>query len=494
MPWLPADEAARALGVALRTLRDWGTASPPRIQRKPHTGRTFLYLVGDDDEEITVETPRPDFPVSRNEKSEDEAGEWHDYYFDKERDKYVFSLRSKGGRAFAIAGDTIRAAIAAYSRDGSDATINEVSRVNGWNRRTTIEILKALGKTHDSAPFTDEEIGARGEDELADDLLRRKEERIIRRAERADWERTKKLADEARHLDRFLLRRVEEIIAAGNWAPPSQAPSIHLERRPTDTECTAVFGLTDAHVGAHAWAKETGHENNIEIVRERTLAVTKRLIERVASIRIPSRWVLPSGSDNIHADNYDRKTTRGTVLDTDGSHAKMYLAACSLYEEVIALLLAVAPVEVVAMPGNHDRNTTVMLTHHIATRFRDEQFVKVGCEMEERAYRIYGKALVCFTHGDKIKDQKIPLVMAKEAQQAWGLSTSQTVFSGHWHTDMVNEFCGVRVIRMPTLALNDRWHQSEGYISNTKAISAYLIDHEEGLVASLPVQPPPSKP
>jgi hypothetical protein len=80
--------------------------------------------------------------------------------------------------------------------------------------------------------------------------------------------------------------------------------------------------------------------------------------------------------------------------------------------------------------------------------------------------------------------------MASEASEQWGAAKHRVIFTGHLHTDRSNEFAGCRVIHMPTLARNDRWHHRKGYVGNTKAIAAYLIDHTEGLVASLPVQPP----
>jgi hypothetical protein len=491
VPWVKAAEAARILGISAGTLRE--KARTGKVERRIVDNWTSLYLIGEDDgaESPAHETFRaqgtPDVTLD-DVRHDNEGG--NRYEFHEDRDTYIYWLRSKGGQPWAVNGSIIRGMLRAYSNDGAAASINRICLTHGWTRKTARDVLRAHGKTHDSAPFTDEEMASRDEDDLVDDLIRLKEEKVIRKAEKADWDKTKRLAEEAKRIDHFLLKRIEGILAAQEWAPPAQAPSIHLERKPVDTECTVVFGLTDAHVGAHAWAAECGEDNNIEIVRERTLATTRKLIERVCSFRPPSRWLLPSGSDNIHADTYAKTTTKGTPLDTDGSRAKMYLAACSLYEELISMLVAVAPVDVVTMPGNHDHDTTVMLTHWLATRFRDEQFVRVGDPTEQRSYRLQGKVLICFAHGDAIKREKLPMVMASEQGHLWGLAKHRLAFSGHYHSDIVHEYAGTRVIHMPTLARADRWHHAQGYIGQTKAISAYLIDHEEGLVASLPVQPP----
>ncbi len=202
----------------------------------------------------------------------------------------------------------------------------------------------------------------------------------------------------------------------------------------------------------------------------------------------PRDWIVPVGSDNIHADTDAGTTTKGTILDCSGSYARMFLAACSLYEEIIAKLRAVAQVELIAVPGNHDRVSTMMLTAWLQARYREVTDVKVGSAVAHRTYLLRGKTLCGITHGDTIKDEKLPLLMASEAPEMWGASRHRIIWTGHLHTDRSDEYAGVRVQHCPSLAPADRWHHRSGYQGNTKAISAYLVDHEDGLVASLPVQ------
>ncbi len=407
-------------------------------------------------------------------------------------DRYVFALRSKAktGKPFVLDGDTVRALVLAYSNDGSKATLNELSRTFGMHRATVREILRALGKTHDSAPFTDEEIAERPEDSLAEDAIRLKEERVLRRAEKASWDETRKLADKARHFDKFVAERIEHVIATSNFAPPSKAPSIAEARIPALRAFVAVVGLTDLHFGSAGWRDEVGHEINRAIVRERAISTTRRLIARVLRLGRPAKWILPAGSDNLHADTDLGTTTKGTPLDTDGSFARMFLEGCSLYEELIGMLRAVAPVQVIAMPGNHDRIASMMLTHWLSARYSEADDVEIGSAVAHRTYVTHGAALCGFTHGDDMQDSKLPLLMATEASEKWGSSRHRVIFTGHIHTEKANEYAGVRVVHMGCLATADRYHFRHAYTGNTKVISAYLVDEEEGLIASLPVQPP----
>ena len=418
------------------------------------------------------------------------------YVYDEKNDRYIFALRShaKAGRPFVVPGGVIKSTVLAYSNSGSAATINEIARTNGWHRTTVVEVLRALGKTHDSAPFTDEDLGSRPEDDLVEDSVRLKEESVLRKAERRDWKEKAKLADEAKHFDRFVAGRMLEVIREVEakrgsisvfTAPaPKGKPPIGVSGK-----VSVIYGLTDIHLGAKAWKDEVGAETTREIVRARVLATTQKLIHRVlhACRGCVIEWVVPVGSDNIHADTDSGTTTKGTPLDTDGSFARMFLEACELYEEVISLLARSGKIQLVAMPGNHDRVSTMMLNHWLSARYRNNKNVKTTFSAGHRNYFLRGKSLIGMVHGDSIKDNKIPLIMASEASELWGKSKHRVVFSGHTHTDTVGEFAGVRVIHMPSLATADRWHHRSGYVGNTKALAAHIIDHKEGLVCSMPV-------
>ena len=189
MPWLSAQDAAKALRIKGSALRE--RARKGKIRREGQK-----YLVGEDD---TIPQPAPDALHIEH----DDAGA---YVYDEGRDKYIFALRSKAnaGKPLVLQGDVVRSMVLAYSRDGETASLNALSRTYGLHRSSVREVLRALGKTHDSAPFSDEDIAKRDEGDLGEDLIRLKEERVMRAAERAQWDTTKKMAAKAVHFDRFV--------------------------------------------------------------------------------------------------------------------------------------------------------------------------------------------------------------------------------------------------------------------------------------------------
>jgi hypothetical protein len=338
--WLPPAEAASALGIKGSALRERFSRGTVKRNEAGH------YWVEAPAFSLSIESPPLDV------KHDDGVGAA--YYFDEARDKYLFSLRSKAqaGKPFVLAGDTVRAILLAYSRDGSDATINEICRTFGLNRTTLRETLRALGKTHDSAPFTDEAIASGSEDDLAEDLVRLKEERIIRRAEKASWEQTKKLAEEARLRS---LRRTNASRRSSRQGvlPPGEGPrDPHVDK--TSAGCRQSSG---SPMRMSARRRGQGNGGRREQHRERACADDgdhARLIGRVLRFCRPARFCCRVASTTSMQTPTSAPPRRRDAARHRRLACAHVLAACSIYEELIGILLAVAPVEVVAVPGNHD--------------------------------------------------------------------------------------------------------------------------------------------
>ena len=421
-------------------------------------------------------------------KHDDVGGHGPNYIYDDARDRYIFSLRSKAnvGRPLVLAGNSVRQMVLAYSRDGGDATLNELSRAFGLHRASVRETLSALSKTHDSAPFTDEDLAKRTEEDLGEDLIRLKEERVLRHAERVQWAETTKLANQARNMNRFIFQKMEELLKVGDHLPVF----LPLARATPTKESFTVFATpSDLHYGKAGWKDETGEEYNREECYRRLLATTDVMLERVARFGKPARFIVGAGSDWFHIDNEVNggSTTRGTPQDTDGTWARIFLEGSELAAAYLERLRAVAPVTVVCMAGNHDRLSSLMLTAWLKERFRNAGDVDVEVSPASRHYLRVGQTLVGITHGDDTKDQKLPGLMAAEAREAWGQTKHRLWFTGHWHSMISNEFHGVRVIHVPSLAGTDLWHARGGYIGNRKALTAYIIEDSEGMIAELPV-------
>ena len=504
--WLTLSDAVAATGLSQDQII--GRARRGSIKRKENRDGFWLYAVKETAHSPKAKPHKKSTPADVHHivqefgafradnilpldviKHDDVGGHGPNYIYDDARDTYIFSLRSKAnvGRPLVLAGNSVRQMVLAYSRDGGDATLNELSRAFGLHRASVRETLAALSKTHDSAPFTDEDIAKRTEEDLGEDLIRLKEERVLRHAERVQWAETTKLAAKARNMNRFIFDKMEDILKGACEGLPVFLP---VEREAPTKESFTVFATpSDLHYGKAGWKDETGEEYNREECYRRLLATTDVMLERVSRFGKPARFIVGAGSDWFHIDNETNggSTTRGTPQDTDGTWSRIFLEGSELAAAYLERLRAVAPVTVVCMAGNHDRLSSLMLTAWLKERFRAAGDVTVEVSPASRHYLRVGQTLVGITHGDDTKDQKLPGLMAAEAREAWGQTKHRLWFTGHWHSMISNEFHGVRVIHVPSLAGTDLWHARSGYIGNRKALTAYIIEDAEGMIAELPV-------
>ena len=95
------------------------------------------------------------------------------------------------------------------------------------------------------------------------------------------------------------------------------------------------------------------------------------------------------GNDILHTDNTKRTTTSGTPQDTDGMWYDNYLKAKKLYVEVIETLLAVADVEFIFNPSNHDFMSGFYLCQVVEAHFHNNENITFQTDMRHRKYYMY---------------------------------------------------------------------------------------------------------
>jgi hypothetical protein len=410
------------------------------------------------------------------------------YLYDPDSRRYIFSLRSKAGKPFVVPEDVVRQVVAAYSSSGAKATVNEIARTFGWARATVMEVLKALGKTHDSAPKTDEDLASGDEAELAEDLVRMKEERVLREAERKTWEETKRLAAKAKRFDTFVSGSLKAALADG--VPAITLPAFRPVR--AKERLAVVLSPTDLHYGKASWRDETGEEFDRQSCANRLRTSAERALGRIERLGHVERIVIGAGSDWFHIDSErgGASTTAGTPQHADGSWARIFLEGAELAAQYVARLSQLAPVQVVQMAGNHDKHGSLALTAWLQQRFREvETRVSVTMSPHPRQYVTYEQNLIGITHGDGAPEEKLPMLMATEASQSWATCPQRTWITGHRHTDRRNESFGVQIVGLPSLAGTDAWHAGKGYVGNRKNLKALAFHPQEGLIAEISCLP-----
>jgi len=214
------------------------------------------------------------------------------------------------------------------------------------------------------------------------------------------------------------------------------------------------------------------------------------LLDRVAGWDV-SRILVPVGNDFFNVDNWAGTTARGTPQDSDGPFARVFEAGCAAMVAAVERCLAVAPVDLLWIPGNHDPSTSFYLTRFLDAWFRASGDVTVDRDHRPRKYIRHGCCLLGFTHGDQENHRDLPAIMAAEVPDLWAATTWREIHLGHYHRARqtvhrtTDEFGGVRVRVLPSLSGTDSWHYRKGYVSNKRAAECYLWHESEGYAGHL---------
>lgn len=465
--WMSREDAARALGVTVRTLRRYVAAGTIRAEGELAGRRYWIDDAERDPGEQNAKRDPEGDRVRSNLDADESASGWQEragYVYDGDRDLYVVTLQ--GHRTpFVRSGEWVRSLWRAYT---SGATIAEVCRQYEIDRKTFEALKRALALTKTRAPWTDEELGERDADDLFTDALRIKEREVLSRVERAAWLRTKEDAQRWREV------RASVLDLASAFAPP--AVVIPRVRVPEDMRGggAVVVGLTDLHIGKRrAYGDHTLADQVDEIA-----AHVARAIETAASrYGVPDRWIVPVGSDLLHADTEGQTTTKGTPQGPQsvGSTAAAMRYAVELVGTAVDQLATIAPVCLVYVRGNHDAVTGYGAALALSQRYRAVERVEVVIDEHPRQWVPVGDegGAVLLWHGDQCSPDRLVEWVRTEAPP-WVDQRRVIVVHGHLHTERIARV-GLPVYGLASPASADDWHEASGYVARP-AIS--LLRHD----------------
>jgi len=411
----------------------------------------------------------------------DEEDGWlsgEDYYYDKHNDRYITSLKMTGSMV-VVDGDTHRMMKNAYSDfTGKGYTISQMALKFGFPRQWISEYVKVHRWKHEMDPYTDEDMLTRNVDDMIDDIIEKQRMGFMKKAEAKMMRQMKKDAEAFNELDYYLLNEFRSLLADVDFS--ARYKPIKLET--PISEYVAVISPTDFHWGKYGWEDETGDAYDFGVARSRLISKTQNLIGRLPGQ--PEKIIVPTGSDWFHIDTDFATTTKGTPQDVAGSPGQIMMSGCEMAREHIEMLRAVAPIQVVFMPGNHDRMSSLALMMYLSAVYENAEDVEVVINASTRQYIVWKENLLGFTHGDSIKPDRLPSLMAQEQRKEWGLCENHVWFHGHLHHRSLTESNGAFVVQLPSLAGSDRYHARHGYRSRP-GLCAHIIDCEQGLVGSL---------
>jgi hypothetical protein len=259
---------------------------------------------------------------------------------------------------------------------------------------------------------------------------------------------------------------------------PLKKSDIHIND--SKEEVCAVISLQDLHFG------KTGNED----VKHRIKSVLNNLCSTLYTNYKVDKIIYVLGGDLLNTDTFNGTTTSGTIVDSSYTAVKMYEEAFNtMYYTIHNLKQFCNVLNVVYIPGNHDRLSSFHLAHALENSIRDQK-IEWDCDYSERKVATYGINMFGVEHGDvKIN----PLIYATEFPETWGLTKNRVIYTGHYHIKKTttyiteNEIHGVSVKVIPSLSNVDYWHYHNKYTGAKKTAVMDIYSPTEGKIAEYTV-------
>lgn len=245
----------------------------------------------------------------------------------------------------------------------------------------------------------------------------------------------------------------------------------HVYEVKTDP-CLGVLSLPDIHYG-----KITGEGMN---------AVEKDFLKAVVSLWNKAeganieRLLMPIGNDGMNSEGLRQTTTKGTPQDDYMGWRESFRGYWHLMDTALMWLSERVPVDVVIVQGNHDFERMFYVGELLEARYHNNANINVNNSLEERKYYQYGKNMFLNFHGDKVKKNNIPLLMATEQPIMWSECKYREAFMGHIHKELVDEIMGTKLRFIPSICGNDEWHKGKAYVGTQRVAQIHMYNKDRG--------------
>lgn len=283
------------------------------------------------------------------------------------------------------------------------------------------------------------------------------------------WERQSPEQDEwQRMLRQFVTDLCKE---AKGRAPKIKPPAF------TNADLLTVYPIGDHHHGCYADHAETGDGYDASTSIHRLESAFDHLV----AMAPPSETALMINlGDFYHGNDHTNLTEHGNQLDVDKRFGHtLHSGAMALVRCVLKLLAKHQHVIVWNVRGNHDRDAALALAMAMSFYFHNEPRVTVDIGLGLYKYHRFGKVLIGSHHGHGAKAQDLPLIMAEDRKEDWGVTDHRVWHCGHIHHLTRKDYVGVTVETHRTLAGTDAWHAGQGYRSK-KDMNAIVYHRAHG--------------
>lgn len=292
------------------------------------------------------------------------------------------------------------------------------------------------------------------------------------------WERQSPEAGNA-------LEALREAVA-GILEPIEPVDPVPAPHGANDDLCN-LYTYSDFHLGMLAQEEEGGANWDIKIA-ERTLVGSFTMM--LAQSPPAHTGIINIQGDMLHSDGLLPVTpAHRHVLDQDGRFSRIVAVAIRSIRALIGMALEKHPeVHVVICEGNHDEASSVWLRLMFQALYENEPRVTVNASELPFYVFEWGKTMLGFHHGHKVKNEQLPLLFAAQFPDVWGRTLRRAVHCGHRHHCDEKEYNGVTVVQHPTIAARDAYAARGGWIAD-RAVQSITYSKRFGQVGRVFVTP-----
>lgn len=282
-------------------------------------------------------------------------------------------------------------------------------------------------------------------------------------------------------------RNWESIVAEMQDSLPSIPPLKTSTPKQTDKDLLAVYPYGDPHVGLYCWHEDSEADFDLD---ESVRLMTEATQSLVGSAPACETALIAFLGDFFHSDDQSNRTRRsGHQLDVDSRWAKVLRVGCKTAATLVGLALQKhKTVHVICCIGNHDDHTAVMLAVYLDALFSGNKRVSVDLSPARFHYFRFGQNFIGIHHGDLVKPDKLPSVMAADRPEDWGQTKYRRWLTGHIHSQKRWDLAGCEVESFRILPPRDVYAESNGYRS-ARSMDCILMHRERGEVGRFTVRP-----
>jgi hypothetical protein len=259
-----------------------------------------------------------------------------------------------------------------------------------------------MGFTHNSEPFTNEQLMEKDVDELTSDILEKKKFQLYQNFQKRSWAETEASAHNWLEFMEGTYNPMESMLK--NWQPPTyvpiKAPKIP-KSKPVGVE-SMIVGLSDIHFGSYA-DKNLSYRKKGNNTEETVKSIESygKDIARIANSRSYTfkECVVTSLGDILHTTGQGF-TTKGTPLSYDCLKEEQFNAAFNSLVTFISTMLDIFPsVKVKSVKGNHNDFGDYVLFKAMAAYFRTESRIQFDVFQSDHGMFKVNNTLFVISHG-----------------------------------------------------------------------------------------------